>query len=480
MLVACTGTLCDFENEVVPNFGSVHLVFVEEHPSNLVSGFGHLFVVLGEKSGLSPEQLLSAPAINFSADTGTMGKGIKVGKYRLKRCHELLRSYSSLQDRSLLFVELNLTPDELTSLRREITARMKYEYEYDFFKNNCGSALLSWLLPHDKLPAAWLYQTPRQSFLDILSHRKARFGWRVRSDAEVLRSYAAEVGQIEQDNIRRALKNPILIPEIQDMVARLLALKYLEGKKSDLSHSRLRQFRESIFRHAEGSIVAKSVVDLRRATPLDISSEEFFPLGEGPSFYLGSIQHSSRSRAGVSIHASAGLREFSSEPVMDHFLREVSFLGVQLDSYPDDSAFAIDLATIAIYHDFSSVFRVPSSGFAAGYTEIENSKTTSGLYVESWLGASTRSHLGWFGIRGSLIADQLEGSPNFRLLPGVSWMLNNSNMALDAEINLHRGRRLGGSLKISAHQGKGRGIEIDWSQDSYAVQRTSLGYSIRF
>ncbi len=480
MLVACTSTLCDFENEVVPNFGSVHLVFVEEHPSNLVSGFGHLFVVLGEKSGLYPEQLLASPALNFSADTGEMGKGIKVGKYQLRRCHELLRSYSSLQDRSLLFVELNLSTTELTSLRRDLSARMELEYEYDFFRNNCGSALLSWLLPDGKLPTARLYQTPRQSFLDILSHRKARFGWSVRSDAEILRSYAAEMGKRERNHIRRALRNPTLIPRIQDLVARLLALEYLEGKQTEMSHSGLRQFREAIFAHGEGSKAAKSVIDLRRATPLDILSQEFFPLSEGPSFHLGAIQHSSRSQVGVSIRASAGLREYSTKPVMDHFLREVSLLGVQWDSYPDESAMAIDLAKIAIYQDFFSVFGVPSGGFSAGYTEIENSKTTSGLYVESWLGVSTRSRLGWFGVRGSFIADELEGSPNYRLLPGVSWMLNNSNVALEAQIHLNRDKQFGAEVKLYAHQDKGRGLELEWSQDSNAVQRTSLGYSIRF
>jgi len=480
MLVACTSTLCDFENEVVPNFGSVHLVFVEEHPSNLVSGFGHLFVVLGEKSGLSPEQLLASPALNFSADTGEMGKGIKVGKYQLRRCHELLRSYSSLQDRSLLFVELNLSTIELTSLRRDLSARMELEYEYDFFRNNCGSALLSWLLPDGKLPTARLYQTPRQSFLDILSHRKPRFGWSVRSDAEVLRSYAAEMGSRERNIIRRALRNPLLIPRIQDLVARLLTLEYLEGKKTEMSRSELRQFRNAILTHDQGSNVAKSVIDLKRTTPLDISSQKFFPLGEGPYFHLGLLQHSSRSQLGVSIHASAGLREYSSKPVMEHFLREVSFLELQLDSYPDDSAMAIDLAKVALYQDFFGVFGKPSGGFSTGYTEIENSKTTSGLYVESWLGVSTRSRQGWFGIRGSFIADQLEESPNYRLLPGVCWMLNNSNVALEAQIHLNRDKQFGAEVKLYAHQDKGRGLELEWSQDSNAVQRTLLGYSIRF
>jgi len=126
------------------------LVFPTAHINSPASMFGHSFLRIDDKSGLS----LTANAINYAAET-TETNGFLFayqglfggynGKYSALPYYKKIKEYSDLERRDIWEYDLNLNQHELTRLLTHLYELKDTYADYFFLTENCSYNLL-WLL----------------------------------------------------------------------------------------------------------------------------------------------------------------------------------------------------------------------------------------------------------------------------------------------------------------------------------------------
>ena len=115
----------------------------EETADAPVSVFGHLFAyILTVDSNGKRWPLDLENAINVAVATGD--SPLKAGYHQVP-LHRLLHEAMTKEGRSVVLLELKLTPTELETLINELRQRQEHALRYDLIRRNCSFYILNWL-----------------------------------------------------------------------------------------------------------------------------------------------------------------------------------------------------------------------------------------------------------------------------------------------------------------------------------------------
>jgi hypothetical protein len=418
----------------VPAFGSVYLVFADEHAASFVSGFGHVFVCLPDEEITSVDQLLAETALNFGADMGPMGQGSSVGNYRLQPCHELVRKNIFFDQRRVTFFELSVPESSLEDLRADLQTRLRGPHPYGFLRRNCGYYVWDWLDGPDRSPSTHLYLTPRDTVSGILEQYPARSVLVMPSHVEVLQAYLQRAPLEARPTVLRGLWKPERLLDLADRTLRLLALDVAESRATRETYSAVQEVRRRTLEEPHGTFAAQRALAfqeevaqaLRRDWPGD---------AEGPAASVGVFHDGESDEAGVRLHAEAGIRDVHSLPCAEEVLREIEFLSLTVDVDSGESRADLVLASIGMTREFHSLNRGTSNGAAVGYAGLPDARGTKGAYAQAWIGVDDRTPAGWLGGRVTLVADELQDEADLRALPGASWRYLGTRFAGHLEVH---------------------------------------------
>ena len=144
---------------------SIGIGMSEETADAPVSVFGHLFAYIltvgpdGKRWPLDFET-----AINVAVVEG--GSPLEAG-YHLVPLHRMLHEAITKEGRSVVLLDLNLTPEEIAILLAELKQRQGKSVRYDLIRRNCSFYILNWLTkikPGMAKETRWrVVWTPRQA-----------------------------------------------------------------------------------------------------------------------------------------------------------------------------------------------------------------------------------------------------------------------------------------------------------------------------
>ena len=405
----------------LPHFDRVYLVFAEEHSHDFISGFGHVYVVLGLGESEAPESLLLRPAVNFGADISPLGKGPFVGRYEIRDCHELVRKNQAFDQRRLFFAELSIPEGEIEILRESLSNRLDKDFTYDFLRRNCGHYLADWLCGSDTAEA--FYQTPRESFAKILRRHPPARMLSIAANVEILERALRDKDDETRRKVKAALREPATIPDIGDPLLELIAIDIASSRANRLEYELLVARRADLLSAADAKSVAKSKSEVSRMAAAD--KKFIVAENEGPAFALSVI--SREGKLGFSLEAEAGLRDLLTAPRPEHILRETTFLRIKntvVGNIQDTSA---TLAAISTIRDFSSALGGGSSGANLGYHDRVDTHGEQGVHVSAWSGIYTRRSNLWYGFATSVLANDLESKACLIFSPLLDFLYSGEN-----------------------------------------------------
>lgn len=431
----------------LPRFEKVYLVFAEEHSLEFVSGFGHAFLCFAPASATSADDLLLCPSVNFGIDLSSGGKGLFSGTYALQPSFELVRQNSFFQQRRLYFFELRTDASERARLREELSKRLGQPYPYDFLWRNCGfylAEVLQLARPEAALSVKGPYLTPRQATGLIIEAFGTRGGLVVASPGLL----ADEALQAEPSAVRRAALVAAAgsLPAVlrcEEPELKLLYLRMWEARASAEDYPKVLAAKEAHLGTSAGKAAARKV---QGAEYRSFSNpQQVWPTdGEGPDFGVGVFAGTSAGRpAGVTVRADLGLRGRQTSPMPRHLLRDVRFLGVDLDLADGKCRGEFTLAEVSTVSDFSGLMGAGSSGARIFFNERLERLDTRGLGFDVWSGLAARADsVGWVGTKLHWVVDHLEGRARAQVTPEVFFFNETAGLTWEGSLLLARGSQL--------------------------------------
>lgn len=460
------------------DFTSVHIVFVEEHSHDFVSGFGHLFVCLPDRKIDSVEDLLGTTALNFGADTSPLGKGVWVGEYKLQTSHALVRQNTFFDLRNLTVFELDVPVSHLGVLKADLEKRLATEYPYDFFRRNCGHYIWDWLNGPDEDPTESVYLTPREALGKILEEYPPRSIRTVRSALEVLEQHILKTPEADRADLAEALSDVQRLKGIEDLRTRLLAIKVAESRANSDDYAFLQELRTESLAEPDGPEAAREIIEWQSA--LNARTMSAWPTEkEGPAISALATGYPGGDSQGGRLTFEAGLRDPFTQPVPEHAVKDVRFLKASLEGSEDALNAEFILLSIATQRDAGSLLGGSSSGLSVGYTDFLNPLGYSGLFASTWGGLSIRTGAGWLGARLSLTIDEIHDRINLLANPGLTWDLILPGHATHAEV--HYGEAgFGARLRHDAVLSDSLTFLTEWVRSPDDEHVISAGLQFRF
>ena len=430
----------------LPSFDRVHVVFAEEHRQSLISGFGHLFVVLVDGEVSSIDDLLAGWTLNFGADTSPLGDGLWTGEYHLDLAHALIRQYTRLEMRSLTAFELDLDERCIQLLRDDLKARLDRKFPYDFIRHNCGHYLLDWLNGPDTDSPPVLYQTPRESLALILESHPAR-AVRYRASAlELLEGALASAGASSWQAVKDAIEGRKRLRDLEDTWLGLLALPVTEAftdrEGVQAARSDIRELLARPDGRAASMQVQRHIQQVNQVPPLERLEEQ-----EGPSVGVMSVFDAERGEISHRFIWQAGLRTLHTRPVSIGAAREISFLRAEVGLWKGRERVSVDWLGVDSLRSRRSLVSRPSNGFSVASKALEDPLGRRGLSLSSWTGLGFADGLTWYGARLTLAADDLLDDPGAFAAPGVYLARMTSEGSFQCRADYAIGRGLGGELR---------------------------------
>ncbi len=403
------------------HFTEVYVGFAEEHAADLVSGFGHAFVCLPERPAGSADELLTAPAVNFAADTSAAGEGVWQARFRVRTCYELLRANTYFQQRDVYFIRLRLDDAARTRLAEGLARRIGRPLPYDFLRSNCGANLAEWILEAaarpEKIPKPRIYITPRESIQQIIDTVGADGILVARSSASRVAARAASLGPEAMEQARSAVQDVNLTAAITDPWLRLEVIRLNESRVGSEAYGRLQSLRRSTIMGPAGAEAAQGMsgASNQGLRPMDAWTRS----AEGPGMTVGLLGDNA-GQVGVRIGFEAGLRDVDTKPNNEEARREVHLLGLEIDRLGDSFFTKATLAAMHSERNLPGIFGGGSSGFEVGYIDRPNLAGTRGIHAETWSGLYSLWGGGvWTGLRATLRADDIQAAARIRLLPSL-------------------------------------------------------------
>ena len=430
------------------SFDKVYLVFAEEHSLEFVSGFGHVFLCLAPAAAVTADDLLLCPSVNFGVDLSPAGKGLFDGAYTMQPSFALVRQNSFFQQRRLFFFELRTDAAMRVRLWRELQGRLGRTYPYDFFRRNCGyylSDLLRAAQPSVRLPSAGLYLTPRESTNRLLG----AFG--VEGGLLVVSPGLLAEGMLDAAPGRRAelLSRSRSLAEVarcEDPALKLLYLRMWEARASSSEYAEVAAAKDTLLSTSQGRAASAEIqrreivpfADFRQAWPKD---------EEGVDYGFGVFGGGGAAPTGVTCRLDLGIRDWLTPPVQAGVLRDVRVLGLDLDFVGGRCRGELTIGEIGTIRDFTGLLGAGSSGARFFFNERASLADAHGLGFDVWSGLASRSPaLGWFGFKGHLLADRLDGRARVAFVPELFLLQGMTDYGWDASVLLARDRHIGWHL----------------------------------
>jgi hypothetical protein len=427
------------------SFDKVYLVFAEEYSLEFVSGFGHVFLCLAPAAATSADDLLLCPSVNFGVDLSPRGSGLFAGAYTEQPSFALVRQNSFFQQRRLFFFELRTDAEMRGRLGRELLHRLGRTYPYDFFRRNCGyylSELLQAAQPSASLRSTGLYLTPREATNRLLDAFGVTGGLVVSSPGLLAER------RLEASGARRApllARSPTLaeVASCEEPALQLLYLRMWEARASSSEFSQIAAAKDALLstpagRDAAGQIQREEAIpfdDFRTAWPKD---------EEGIDYGLGFFGGSGSSPAGVSCRFDLGIRDWLTPPVQAGVLRDVRVLGLDLDFIGGRCRGELTIGELSTLRDFTGLLGAGSSGARFFFNERASLSGARGLGFDVWSGLASRSPgWGWFGFKGHLLADCLDGRVRAAFMPELFVLQGFPESGWDASVLFARDRHVG-------------------------------------
>ena len=422
-------------------FSEVYLGFAEEHAADLVSGFGHAFVCLPARPARSADELLTAPAVNFAADTSGAGEGIWQARFRLRTCYELLRTNTYFQQRDVYFIRLKLDEAARARLAEGLVRRTGHALPYDFLRSNCGANLAEWILEAagrpQEIPRPLLYITPRESIERVIDTVGADGLLIARSSASRVAVRAANLSPEATEQARSAIRDTGLTAAITDPWLRLEVIRLNESRVDPEAYKELQSLRRTTLLGPDGTEAAKAMSGASNESLQPMSS--WIRSKEGPGMTFGLLSDNA-GQAGFRLGIEAGLRDADTTPSNEEARREVHLLGLEVDHLGDRYRTKATLIAIHSERNLPGIFGGGSSGFEVGYIDRPNFEGTHGINLETWSGLYALWGRGvWTGLRATLRADDIQGSARIRLLPSLSSSAKIGTFTLAATLVLDQG-----------------------------------------
>jgi len=320
-------------------------------------------------------------------------------------------------------------------------------YPYDFVRRNCGYYLVDLLQaarPFPLLSPSDLYLTPRQATRSILDAFGTNGGLAVASPGWLAeRTLEAEPSAETRSALVKLGGSLSGVYACEDARLKLLFLRMWESRASAEDYPKVMAAKEAHLATVAGKAAAQ---ELQRAESVSFGDpREVWPADrEGPDFGIGYfVGVSPKSGAGVSIRAGLGLRGSQTSPVPSNLLREVRFLGLDLDWVDGKCRGEATLAEIGTIRDFNGLMGAGSSGARVFYNERCVGLDTRGLGVDVWSGLATRSpQVGWIGGKAHLVVDRLEGRSRAQFAPELFLMKDMDAAMLAGSLLFVRGSQL--------------------------------------
>lgn len=460
-------------------FSEVYLCFAEEHAADLVSGFGHAFVCLPEQPAGSTDELLTAPAVNFAADTSGAGEGMWQARFRVRPCHELLRTNTFFQQRDVYFIRLRIDEAGRRRLAEGLSRRMAGPYPYDFLRSNCGAHLAEWILTETghpgSVPSPRLYLTPREAIESIVDAVGTDGLLLSRSSASRVAARAKDLGPAAIEEARVAVHEPARTSEVRDPWLRLEVIRLNESRVGPESHRELQALRVRTIEGDGGREAAKAMSAADGSTLLPWST--WTRSEEGPAVSLGAIGDS-HGTIGMRLAWEAGLREADTAPCNPEARREARLLGLEVDRLGGAYRTKATLAAMHSERNLPGIFGGGSSGFEVGYIDRPNAEGTHGIHLDTWSGLSTRpGESTWVGIRATLRIDDAQADARIRLLPALTASTRLGLISLAGMLVSEQGE-LG--YRIEAHAKPGPEVRLALERAPDRAKRVTASLGARF
>jgi hypothetical protein len=138
-----------------------------------------------------------------------------------------------------------------------------------------------------------------------------------------------------------------------------------------------------------------------------------------------------------------GLRGRQTSPMPSNILRDVRFLGWDLDCADGKCRSELTLAEVNTVRDFSGLMGAGSSGARVFFNERSERLDSRGLGFDVWSGLAAHSpNAGWGGGKLHLVVDHLEGRSRAQFAPEIFFLREIGDDTASASVVLARGSQL--------------------------------------
>ena len=468
------------------SFNKVYVVFAEEHSLEFVSGFGHAFICLAPEGATTAADLLLAPAVNFGVDTSPMGKGLFTGRYTIQPTFELVRKNTFFQQRRLIFFELNVSAKKITQLSASLNERIKHEYDYDFYRKNCGYYLADWLINDagksgDNLPGPLNYLTPRSAVTKIIQKFGVKGGWVINSPSLLAEERLESLPRSQREWLKPLHSDLKSVEKCLDLELKLLYLQMLESHANSDTYPQINAERMRLMSVEPSKSIAQNLIS-RETVEFKNLATVWPDNNEGPMFSVRFIDYPRQKTAGVGLSWESGLRDISTNPTPSSLLRGVHFISIESDISSGQINSTFKLFEIDTVRDVKDLFGVGSSGASVLFEERINSLGVRGICFKAWSGLGVNiDNLGWSCLRLHLIADEIGRGGRFRVVPEFFFYAH-TQLPVTLNFSAHPRGQYGVKTEIiSPIKNKlGSDIRISFERSPDTDSRIELGYFQRY
>lgn len=461
--------LCSAQEQLIP-FDSVHIAFAEEHSTAFVSGFGHVFICLPTGPISSAADLLNSQAINFGANTSSNGNGLWIGNYQVQPTHELLRRNTVYDNRTVVFIELTLSPSQRGQLFCDLQRRLDQDYRYDFVRHNCGHFMLDWLNGPSLEEPKWPYFTPREAVSEAIKLYPPKRMRTFPSATALIEHYLGE---------KLPSRAKVETASETDLALRILLLRYRLGHSDRAAYSRTQAELLRILESPAGRNAAAQVSGLE--------THVFEPVAarwpneqEGPSLSVGTYFDSVSGIARALADISLGYRDWHTEPISQSTIREVHFLKATIASNGENNNANLVIGELQTIRPTFSLVGTPSSGMRLEYVGLPNSFGDHGLCASLWGGASHRVGSTWLTAKLSGTIEEIQDEAQVKFKPSFTMHSLWEPIFSEIEIVHSPSQGMGLEAKLSFYSTSASSLSASLIMDPRDNWSATLGYQIRF
>ncbi|RAP36832.1 hypothetical protein DID80_04975 [Candidatus Marinamargulisbacteria bacterium SCGC AAA071-K20] len=239
-----------------PDIQDIQIVYPNQYLSNPASMFGHLFLLLRSKNGITDSTIL-----HYVADTGDVGSlgyipggltGKFEGRYLMEPYYKKIKQYNYVDDRQIIYYDLVLTKKSINNLQLHAIELKQTHFNYYFLNENCAffiGKLLNVVLEEDVvslksliLPSQIVNTLHDKFLLSSEYHRKP--------GTQLFNDYYSNLNRSQRvDVIDLILKKTTNIPSDQNTLKSFLYISdYLINNYPRLTpvirYNRIRAFKE--------------------------------------------------------------------------------------------------------------------------------------------------------------------------------------------------------------------------------------------